>query len=114
MSAPDGSAAATLRGLIEAPDIAVMPGSYDALSAMLGERAGFEAVFTSGFSLSASLLGVPDLGLLTMAENVERVRHITNSVSVPLVADMDTGYGNAINVRRTVTECIDAGVAGII
>lgn len=81
---------------------------------MLAENAGFEAVFTSGFSLSATLLGIPDLGLLTMSENVERVRRIANSVSIPLVADMDTGYGNAINVRRTIGEVIDAGVAGVI
>ena len=99
---------------IQRPEIAVMPGSYDALSAMLAERAGFEAVFTSGFSLSASLLGKPDLGLMTMSENVDRVGPIADSVSIPLVADVDTGYGNAINVQRTVAEAMDAGVAGVI
>lgn len=110
----DGSAAGRLREQIERADIAVMPGTYDALSAMVAERAGFETVFTSGFSLSASLLGKPDLGLLTMPENVDRVRSIADAVSVPLVADMDTGYGNALNVRRTVDQALDAGVAGVI
>lgn len=108
---PD-SPAARLRELIEAPDIAVIPGTYDALSARLAERAGFDAAFTSGFSLSASLLGVPDPGLLTAAENLERVRHIGASIDVPLVADLDTGYGNALNVQRTVGVAIGAGVAG--
>lgn len=110
----DGSAAGRLREQIERADIAVMPGTYDSLSAMVAERAGFETVFTSGFSLSASLLGKPDLGLLTMPENVDRVRSIANAVSVPLVADMDTGYGNALNVGRTVDQALDAGVAGVI
>lgn len=91
-----------------------MPGTYDALSAMLAERAGFETVFTSGFSFSASLLGKPDLGLLTMSENIERLRSIVHAISTPLVADMDTGYGNALNVRRTITEALDVGVAGVI
>ncbi|MDZ7730198.1 MAG: isocitrate lyase/PEP mutase family protein [Natrialbaceae archaeon] len=106
--------AATLRAQLAADDIAVMPGSYDALSATLAEAAGFETVFTSGFSLSASLLGQPDLGLLTMSENIDRTQAITRAIDVPLVADMDTGYGNALNVRRTVDEALDAGVAGVI
>lgn len=114
MAPDERSPASRLREQIERPEIAVMPGSYDALSAMLAEEAGFEAVFTSGFSLSASLLGKPDLGLLTMSENVDRVGPIADSVSIPLVADMDTGYGNAINVQRTMAEAIDAGVAGVI
>lgn len=105
---------ATLRDQIESPGIAVMPGTYDALSAMLAEQAGFEAVFTSGFSLSATMLGKPDLGLLTMSENVDRVREITSSITTPLVADMDTGYGNALNVRRSIETAMDAGVAGVI
>lgn len=114
MTSETDSSARRLRDQIEGSEIAVMPGTYDALSAMLAERAGFETVFTSGFSLSAALLGKPDLGLLTMPENLERVRSIVNAVSVPLVADMDTGYGNALNVRRTIDEALDAGVAGVI
>ncbi len=91
-----------------------MPGVYDALSGMLAERAGFETVFTSGFSIAGTQLGRPDLGLLTMSENLEQVRSIVERLSVPLVADLDTGYGNALNVRRTVETAIDAGVAGAI
>lgn len=105
---------ARLRAQLEGPGIAVMPGSYDALSAMLAERAGFDVVFTSGLSLSASLLGKPDLGLMTASENIDRVRAIARAIDVPLVADMDTGYGNALNVRRTIAETMDAGVAGVI
>jgi methylisocitrate lyase len=102
----------TLRAGIDADEIAVMPGVYDALSGRLAERAGFETVFTSGFSISATQLGKPDMGLLTMSENVEQVRSIVAGLSVPLVADLDTGYGNALNVRRTVEAAMDAGVAG--
>lgn len=106
--------ATLLRQRIEQPEITVLPGAYDAMSAKLAEQAGFDAVFTSGFSIAATTLGLPDLGLMTASENVERVQRIADSVSVPLVADMDTGYGNALNVRRTIGECIDAGVAGAI
>ena len=106
--------AAQLRKLIEAPGIVVLPGAHDVLSAKLIEQAGFPAVFTSGFGLSASTLGVPDIGLLTQTETLDRVRRIVDAVSVPVVADMDTGYGNPLNVVRTVQECIRLGVAGII
>jgi len=106
--------AAELRELLAQPEITVLPGAYDAISAKLAEQAGFETVFTSGFSIAATQLGLPDLGLMTASENVERTRRIADSISVPLVADMDTGYGNALNVRRTIGECIDAGVAGAI
>ena len=95
-------------------EILALPGAYDALSARLVEQAGFEAVFTSGFSIAATRLGMPDMGLLTMPENVEHVDAITDSIDVPLVADMDTGYGNALNVRRAMNECVDAGVAGVL
>lgn len=104
----------TLRRMLEGPEIIVLPGAYDALSARLAERAGFDAMFTTGFGFSASILGQPDFGLLTMSETMERVRHIVNAVNVPVVADMDTGYGNPLNTRRTVRECVAAGAAGII
>lgn len=104
----------TLRRMLEGPEIIVLPGAYDALSARLAERAGFSAMFTTGFGFSASILGQPDFGLLTMSETMERVRHIVNAVNVPVVADMDTGYGNPLNTRRTVRECVAAGAAGII
>jgi len=110
--APDTDPGAQLRDQVADPEIAVMPGVYDALSGMLAEQAGFETLFTSGFSISATRLGKPDLGLLTMSENLDQVRSIVGSLSVPLVADLDTGYGNALNVQRTVAEAMDAGVAG--
>ena len=106
--------AAQLRALIEKPGIVVLPGAYDCLSARLAEQAGFETVFTTGFGFAASALGVPDLGLMTASEILDRVHNIVQSVSVPLVADMDTGYGNPLNVIRTVNECVAQGVAGII
>ena len=108
------TSAARLRELIEAGDIVVLPGAYDVLSARLIEQAGFSVVFTSGFGLSASALGMPDVGLLTMTEALDRVRRVVDSVSVPVLADMDTGYGNPLNVVRTVRECVSLGVGGII
>jgi methylisocitrate lyase len=100
--------------MLDEPEIIVLPGAYDALSAKLAERAGFRAMFTTGFGFSASALGQPDFGLLTMSETMDRVRHIVDAVSVPVVADMDTGYGNPLNTARTVRECVSAGAAGII
>ena len=82
-----------LRDLIESPGIVVLPGAHDVLSARLIEQEGFPVVFTSGFGLSASSLGVPDVGLLTQTETLDRVKRIVDAVSVPVVADMDTGYG---------------------
>jgi methylisocitrate lyase len=106
--------ASILRRMLDGPEIVVLPGAYDALSARLAERAGFAALFTTGFGFSASVLGMPDFGLLTMSETMDRVRHVVNAVSIPVVADMDTGYGNPLNVQRTVREVIASGAAGII
>ena len=103
-----------LRQRLEGPEIVVLPGAYDALSARLAVQAGFDAVFTTGFGFSAAALGAPDHGLLTASEVLDRVRHIAAAVDAPLVADMDTGYGNPLNVVRTVRECVQAGVAGVI
>lgn len=89
-------------------------GVYDALSAQLAQAAGFPAVMTSGFAVSASLLGQPDVELYTMTENVGVIRNVANAVRIPVVADADTGYGNAINVMRTVRELEQAGVAALI
>lgn len=89
-------------------------GAYDALSAKLIEAAGFEAVLTSGFGVSASFLGQPDVELYTMTENLAVVRNVVNAVKIPVVADCDTGYGNAINVMRTVREFENAGAAAVI
>lgn len=89
-------------------------GCHDALSAKLAEEAGFPAVMTSGFGVSASFLGMPDVELYTMSENLAVIRNVANSIDAPLIADGDTGYGNAVNVMRTVREFEQAGVAGII
>lgn len=89
-------------------------GAYDALSARLIEEAGFAAAMTTGFGVSASHLGQPDLELYTMSENLNVVGNIVDSVTIPVIADTDTGYGNAINVMRTVREFERAGVAGMI
>jgi methylisocitrate lyase len=89
-------------------------GAYDALSAKFIEEAGFDALLTSGFGISASFLGQPDAELYTMSENLSVVRNVTAAVSIPVVADIDTGYGNAINVMRTVREFEAAGVAAVI
>jgi methylisocitrate lyase len=89
-------------------------GAYDALSAKLIEEAGFDAVMTSGFAVSASLLGLPDVELYSMTENLGVVRNVCGAVKGPVIADADTGYGNAINVMRTVREFENAGVAGLI
>ncbi len=103
-----------LRMIIGREGTIVLPGVYDCLSAKIAERAGFEAVFTSGFGISAVRLGVPDYGLITAKEMLESVENIVKSVNIPVVADMDTGYGNPLNVVRTVEQAAGAGVAGII
>lgn len=102
-----------LRELLAAPGPVVAPGAYDALSARLVEQAGFDAVYMTGFGTSASLLGRPDVGLLGAAEMVDNVRRIVDAVERPVIADADTGYGNAINVVRTVRSYEQAGVAGL-
>jgi 2-methylisocitrate lyase-like PEP mutase family enzyme len=91
----------------------VVPGCYDAMSAKVLERAGFPAVYMTGYGTSLALLGLPDAGLATMSEMHLNARYIANAVGVPVIADADNGYGNAINVMRTVREYIQTGVAGI-
>ena len=103
-----------LRKLIAGDGIVVAPAVYDCITAMLAEKTGFDMVFTSGFGISASLLGRPDLGLLTATEVLDRVRYICRAVEIPVIADIDTGYGNAMNVLRTVEEAVAAGAAGVI
>ncbi len=103
-----------LRQRLDRDEIIVLPGAYDALSATLIEQAGFDQFFTTGFGLAASTLGVPDIGLLTQTEIIERARRIASVVDIPLVADMDTGYGNPLNVIRTIQECVQGDIAGVI
>jgi methylisocitrate lyase len=91
----------------------IMPGVYDALSAKIAARAGFEVIFITGYSLSATLLGEPDFGLLTQTEVVSAAQRICSVVDTPVIVDADTGYGNAINVMRTVQDLIRAGAGGM-
>jgi 2-methylisocitrate lyase-like PEP mutase family enzyme len=94
-----------LRQLLTSTPI-VVPGCYDAMSAKVLERAGFPAVYMTGYGTSLALLGLPDAGLATMSEMHLNARYIANAVGVPVIADADNGYGNAINVMRTVREYI--------
>ena len=103
-----------LRQLLAGPDLLVAPGAYDALSARLIAQAGFPAVYMTGFGTAASVLGQPDVGLLTMSEMVARASALASVVGdLPLIADADTGYGNPINTQRTIREYERAGVAGL-
>jgi 2,3-dimethylmalate lyase len=102
-----------LRKLLSGGQLVPAPGVYDAMSARLVEAAGFPAVYMSGFGVTASLLGRPDIGLLGMSEMAQAARRIVSAVDVPVIADADTGYGNAINVIRTVQEYEAAGVAAM-
>lgn len=93
--------------------IIVAPGAYDGLSAKILEKVGFEAIYVTGYGLSASTLAEPDLGLLTMSEVETATKSIASAVSVPIIVDADTGYGNPLNVQRTVKQIEQAGAAGI-
>jgi len=99
------------RILDEAGSIA-FPGVYDTLSAKIVERVGFPMAFISGYCVAATAIGEPDLGLLTQTEIVERARRICGCVGIPIIVDADTGYGNPLNVHRTVRELVAAGAAG--
>src|SRR3954463_4191949 len=103
----------TLRELLRNPEPVVAPGAYDAMSARLVEQAGFPAVYMTGFGASASLLGRPDVGLLSFGEMVDQARRLVQAVHVPVIADADDGYGNHLNVLRTVREYEAAGVAAL-
>lgn len=107
------TAASRLRRRLATGEILPAPGVYDALTARLVELAGFEAIFVSGAAMSASLLGLPDLGLMTVSESLDQTRRIVSATSLPVIADCDTGYGNPLNTRRTVREFESAGVAGL-
>ncbi|HET6965803.1 MAG TPA: isocitrate lyase/PEP mutase family protein [Acidimicrobiales bacterium] len=111
LEAPSGPR--VLRELLAGDDLVVAPGAFDALSARLIEEAGFPAVYMTGFGTAASLLGRPDIGLLSGTEMIDNARRIAGCVGVPVIADADTGYGNAVNVIRTVRDYERAGVAGI-
>jgi len=105
------SASDRLRGLIGKERLHVMPCCFDALSAKLIERAGFELTFMSGFAVSAARLALPDTGLISYGEMVDQGREICGAISIPVIGDADTGYGNALNVKRTVRGYAGAGFA---
>ena len=102
-----------LRQMLNEPGIVVAPGAYDGFSARLIEAAGFKAVYMTGAGTAASHLGQPDLGLATLTEMATHASHLASCITLPLIADADTGYGNALNVVRTVREYEKAGVAGL-
>jgi 2,3-dimethylmalate lyase len=111
-SSSAGSQPAKLKALLRRPGILVTPAAYDGLSARLVAAAGFEIVAVTGAGLAASALGVPDLGLMTMTEVVDRIRAIVSAVDVPVIADCESGFGGPLNVMRTVRLMENAGVAG--
>ena len=102
-----------LKRMIENNEFFVLPGGGCALHAKIAEAVGFKVAYMSGMNACATVFGVPDAGLLTLTEMVENAGRMANAVNIPLIADADQGFGNAINVRRTVQEYIRAGVAGI-
>ncbi|MEN8260745.1 MAG: isocitrate lyase/PEP mutase family protein [Pseudomonadota bacterium] len=103
-----------LRALLAKPGLILMPGCHDAMSARLCERAGFDTCFMSGFAVSASRLAMPDTGLISYGEMVDQGRVICSAVSIPVFGDGDTGFGNALNVKRTVRGYAQAGFACIM
>ena len=107
------SPAATLRARLAQDEILVVPGAFDALTGRLLERAGFEALYRGGYAASASAFGLPDLGITSSTEMVEHARRLCSAVSLPVIADADTGYGEVAQVIRTVHELERAGVAAI-
>ena len=108
------SPADKLRALLAQDKLHVMPCCFDALSAKLIEQAGFDLTFMSGFATSASRIGAPDLGLMSYGEVLDQARNITEATTIPLIADGDTGYGNAMNVKRTVSGFARAGAACVM
>ena len=107
------SSAERLRDLLNSGDLLTVPGCSDALGATLIEQAGFDAAYMTGFGSSATLLGQPDVGLLTGSEMVDNARRVASATTLPVIADADTGYGNPINVIRTVRDFERAGVAAV-
>lgn len=103
-----------LRRLIDAPEILVLPGVQDALTARIAARAGFKAVVCGGYAATAALLGEPDTSQLSMREMADHYARLADAVDLPVFADADTGYGNVTNVRRTVRAYEQAGVAGLL
>jgi 2-methylisocitrate lyase-like PEP mutase family enzyme len=108
---PASRPADALRALLSEPRCHIMPCCYDGLSARLIERAGFRLTFMSGFAVSAARLGLPDTGLISFGEMLDTGRNVCAAISIPVIGDADTGYGNAMNVKRTVRAYAQAGFA---
>jgi 2-methylisocitrate lyase-like PEP mutase family enzyme len=102
----------TLKQLLKRDKLLVAPGCFDGLSARLVQEAGFEAAYLSGGAVARSM-GIPDIGLVTMSESIERAVQVVSAINIPIIADADTGYGNAVNLVRSVREFERAGVAAI-
>jgi len=113
-SSSSSSPAKLLRRLLDSPGVHQGPACFDALSAKLVQNAGFQFCFTSGFSISASRLALPDTGLISYGEILDQGHLITQAVSIPVIGDADNGYGNAMNLKRTLKGYVAAGFAGII
>ena len=107
------SPGAVLRKILQEPEILVAPGAHNAFTARIIEQTGFRAVYLTGSGASMDLLGMPDLGFLTMTEMVAHASNIVQATRLPVIADADTGYGNALNVMRTIREYERAGAAGV-
>lgn len=103
-----------LQELLQKPDILVLPGVYDALTAKIAAEVGFEALVMGGYSIAASRLGQPDVGYLSMTEMTQALKGIVDATELPVFADGDTGYGNALSVRRTMQEYESAGAAAVL
>lgn len=110
---PNFSSAAAFRALLNSDDFIVSPGVFDGYSARLVEAAGFKSACTSGAAIANAILGVEDLGMMGLSENVSHCRHLARSISIPLTCDADNGYGNPMNVHYTVQMFEEAGVAGV-
>ncbi|WP_455654489.1 isocitrate lyase/PEP mutase family protein [Phascolarctobacterium sp.] len=103
-----------LQELLQKPDILVLPGVYDALTAKIAAEVGFDALVMGGYSIAASRLGQPDVGYLSMTEMTQALKGIVDATELPVFADGDTGYGNALSVRRTMQEYERAGAAAVL
>ena len=103
-----------LRKLLTSTEIITLPGVYDCLSALTAEKAGFNTLFTSGFGIAGATYGKPDYGIISSTEMISAIKNILDVISVPLVVDLDTGYGNAVNVMKNVKEVCRLGAAGFI
>ena len=104
----------SLRNLLDSKNFIPIPACFDALSAKLIQQEGFEVTFMSGFAASASRIGEPDLGVMTFSEVLDQVNNICDATSIPVIGDGDTGYGNAVNIQRTVKGFAKVGCAGIL